>query len=180
MNMKKITPFLLSIIFILYSLFLVRDVLSNQLTGTFATHTVPKEYLDLNLFLEKSPSFSRSLWIPQIQRFGNFSYQKPAISGSDFLNSFSLQKQISILKNPIIQKRIEEAGIRYIIIPYDSEKEIFLRDRKYYDLLYKKTIQEIGSIPWLSKKISFGKVVVFEVPSPRDRFWTEGNISLNW
>ena len=183
--------FLLIIVFCL--LYLIRPALLGQLTGTFKATAVPSDYIKLEKFLSSENSFSRVLWVPTLQRFGYYSNNHPAVSANDFFKTgghSNIFNKINITEG---SKILQEAGVRYVIVPYDSQGEIFLKDRKYDEKSYLKTIKDVEGIKWL-KKVDcsiakllncsdpvFGKVAVFEVPNPRDHFWSpSGNIIKNY
>ena len=174
-------------------LYLIRPALLGQLTGTFKATAVPSDYIKLEKFLSSENSFSRVLWVPTLQRFGYYSNNHPAVSANDFFKTgghSNIFNKINITEG---SKILQEAGVRYVIVPYDSQGEIFLKDRKYDEKSYLKTIKDVEGIKWL-KKVDcsiakllncsdpvFGKVAVFEVPNPRDHFWSpSGNIIKNY
>lgn len=132
---------------ILYLVFLIRPAIFGQLTGTFKTYQIPQEYIALKEFLKRDQSFSPVLWIPQRQRFGFYSKNHPAFESSDGNLTAILQQQ----------------KFKYVIVPFDSQKELFIKNRKYDERLYKKTIEELEETPWISRKRTFGDIVVFEV-----------------
>lgn len=169
---KKNLLLIIVIIFVSFSLFLVKEVFQKKLTGTFSAHVIPQEYSKLNNFLSEKPDFYRTLWIPQVQRYGNFSTQKPTISGNEFFNTADPEKQLSYLKNPEQLKRIQEFSIAYIIVPYDSEGEMFLEDRKYDDDKYQETVVGLSSIPYFKEIKGFGKIKVFKVENPKPHFFS--------
>ncbi len=154
-----------------YLLFLIRPAFFGQLTGTFKPHEIPKDYIRLEEFLSSKKDFFRILWVPEWQRFGFFSNNHPAIGGGEIFKK-DAENQIKQLKQKGTEGLLEDLSVKYIIIPYDSEKEIFLRDRKYDDKLYEKSITETRKIKWLREIDGFGKIKVFEVPNPKDHFWS--------
>lgn len=162
--------FLLVIVFCL--LFLIRPALFGQLSGTFKATTIPDEYIKFEKFLSSDNNFSRILWVPTLQRFGYYSNLHPAIPAQDFFKTVDYSQIIKKIRTSEGEKLLQEAGVRYIIVPYDSQGEIFLKDRKYNNEIYKKTINEIKQISYLKQVNDFGKIAVFEIPNPRDHFWT--------
>lgn len=155
---------------ILYFLFLIRPALFSQLSGTFQTAEAPNEYIALEKFLSSQSDFSRTLWVPQQQRFGYYSASHPAIPANDY---FSLYDDKSILsKLEMSEKLLQESAVKYVIVPDDSQGEIFLNDRKYDNKLYLSTLSEVKRISWLKQIQGFGKIAVFQVPDSKDHFWT--------
>jgi hypothetical protein len=177
---KKYIPHLFVFIVIVYLLFLIRPALLGQLGGTFKKHSVPNEYVQLEKFLGNQNNFSRTLWVPVVQRFGFYSYQHPAVSAEDFFHVASVSGVIDMLNKENAEKMLEDAGVKYVVVPYDSEGEIFLKDRKYSNALYEKTVQDTAKIPWLKKNITLGKIIVFSVPFPKDHFFLLGNGKVSY
>ena len=168
-KVNKCVPSLFILLVFLYLFFLIRPALFGQLNGTFKPTLVPNEYITLENFLSSQNNFSRTFWVPITQRFGFYSSLHPAVSAQDFFNLYNdenLLKKINSSEN-----LIQESGIRYIIVPYDSEGEIFLQDRKYSEKEYQKTIDTISKITWLKEIKGFGRIKVFEVLNPKDHFW---------
>ena len=173
--MKKYIPQIFIVLVVFYLLFLIRPAILGQLSGTFQSHQVPQEYVRLEQFLGKQNNFSRTLWVPVTQRFGFYSNQHPAVSAEDFFHVASVSGVMDMLKNRNIEKLLRNAGVRYVIVPYDSEGEIFLKDRKYNNVLYLQTIKSLSTISWLKKLPGFGKIAVFEVLNPKDHFFLLGS-----
>lgn len=201
-NFRKYIPtiFLLSVI--CYLLFLIRPALSGQLGGMFKTTKVPQDYIKLEKFLYNQPSFFRTLWFPSKQHFGYYSNTHPEISAQILFNAFDDKSLFKNLSDRGVDKLLEEASIKYVIVPYDSEKEIFITDRKYDNTRYQKTISRLREVRWL-KQVSipcgqitdsrqqrtdnreqicgFGRIAVFEIGNPRDHFWSPSTqIEINY
>ncbi len=169
--------FLLFIVFCL--LYLIRPALFGQLSGTFKTTEIPKEYIKLEKFIAKDSNFYRTLWVPTLQRFGFYSNLHPAIPAQDFFKSVNSTQILNALKTS--ELLLQEAAVKYVIVPYDSQGEIFLKDRKYNEDMYLQVVNGINSIKWLEKVGQFGKVKVFEVLNTKDHFWTSSeNLSLKY
>ncbi len=167
-----LTTFLIGICLI-FSLIL--PALLGQLGGTFKQHVLPIEYVHLEKFLDNQKGFNRTLWIPQVQRFGFFSNNHPAISAYDFYHTASISGVIDNVYGKNSLQMLQEAAIGYIIVPYDSQGELFLKDRKYSQNVFDNTYREVKNISWVSEIPGFGKMHVFQVPSPYDHFWTSGS-----
>lgn len=152
----------------LYLLFLIRPALLGELNGTFKSSSIPKDYLKLEQFISNDSSFYRTMWIPTVQRYGFYSNNHPAFVSKDFLNTMPLDSNKTL---DLLQK----SSVRYIIVPYDSQGEIFLKDRIYNEALYLKEVNDVKKIKWLKETKDFGKIVVLELPNPKDHFWTDSN-----
>src|SRR5579859_7204467 len=169
--MKKYIPHLFVLLVVGYLLFLIRPALLGQLGGTFKSHSVPNEYVQLEKFLNSQNGFSRTLWIPSVQRFGFYSYQHPAVAAEGFFPTATLSGSLEFLQSPQAEKQLQESAIRYVVVPYDSEGEIFLKDRAYSSKLYEQTVKQVEGIQWLHEISGFGKIHVFEVAHSKDHFW---------
>lgn len=148
-----------------YFLFLIAPVF-----GQLKVREVPQEYVQLKNFISSQKSFSRILWIPKWQRFGYFSNIHPAIGREELLKG-NAGKQISQLD----QNLLRDLSVKYIIVPYDSESEIFLNDRKYDSKQYGDAVQKLEKVEWLKGINDFRKMRVFEIASPKDHFWSQSD-----
>lgn len=147
---------------ILYLLFLLRPAWSGELTGIFKPKGLPEEYVKFNQVLEEDKEFGRTLWIPRRQKYGFFAPLHPA-ADSEVLFA---KKDISKLS----EEELSDLSIKYVIVPYDLDSEIFLRDRKYDEKSYLRMIQRVEKLG-LKKVDSFGKVIVYQTQSYKDHFW---------
>ncbi len=161
-------------------LFSIRQAFVPGLTGTFTHHIVPSSYTVLAAFLENQPEYFRTLWIPQVQRFGYFSNNHPAAAAPALLKTTSLKDTIAKLKDPRTEAFLKARSIKYIIVPDDTQAEIFLEDRKYSNNIRTAAITEIEKISWLKREKSIGKILLFEVRGYKDHIWTIGNSTVSW
>lgn len=157
-----------AIFFILYFLLLLRPVFLSQVKGTFVKHTVPQEYIRLKDFVNAKPEFFRTLWIPRFQRFGFSSNNHPAISWEELFGQFILQDKKKIL---------QELGVKYIIVPFDSEGEMFLQDRKYNEEQYLTFVNKLKKTSFLKEVKAFDKIKVFQLEGNMDHFWIKSSSS---
>lgn len=166
----SISPYIFLFLVVCYLLFLIRPAFLGQLTGTFKYHPIPWEYKKLNSFLENDHKFYRTLWIPTSQRFAEFSITHPVVSAEDLFHT-DQKGVLNVLKNTINAKLIVNSSIQYIVIPFDSEKEIFVKDRKYSNNLYNLTITQIRKLNWLKEIGDYGRIHVFKIQNSKDHFW---------
>ena len=165
---KKVSSikYLVLSIFILYWLFLIRPAWLGQLSGTFKAREVPVEYIVLKDFINSQAEFFRTFWIPKKQRFGFFSHNHPAIESPELLS----------------KEELAVRGAKYVIIPFDSEGEIFLRERKYDHQQRLALEEELDKVSWLKKIDEADKIAVYETPGYKDHFFTvdEEILSIDW
>jgi len=169
--------------FILYLFFLIRPVFLGQLDGILKPVKVSDDYTKLEQFLSSQQTFSRTFWVPAAQRFGFYSSLHPSVSARDFFKSVDNTQIINTLKTS--ESLLQESVIKYVIVPYDSQGEIFLKDRKYNTEIYQSTISDVKKIPYLKQVDGFGKIAVFEVDPPaagiKDHFWSPAqNLNIKY
>ena len=162
---------LLLIFTFLFLIFLVAPIF-----GQIKIKQVPQEYVELKDFLINEKTFSRTLWIPKWQRFGFFSNNHPAIGREELLKG-DYRKQIEQLKKPETEQLLRELSVKYVIIPFDSEGEIFLDDRKYSEKKRQEVEKELDKISWLRKQrlndlSHLNKIAVYEIKNSKDHFWS--------
>ena len=172
-----------------YLLFLIKPLILGQLGGTFRAKEVPQEYIALKDFLIKDQSSGRVLWLPTKQRFGFSSNNHPAINSEDYLTDFickepfcSLKmempskwgekcfpndrcyvRELSYFLNPKTAEIMAQMGIKYIVVPFDSEKEIFIAEWKYNPQQREEVEEFLDTIPWLKKIEVADKIAMYEV-----------------
>lgn len=165
---------------IVYFLFLIRPALYGGLNGTFQTRMPDEEYVKLEKLLKSESIFSRALWVPQLSRFGYYSQNNPAVNGNTFFNLSSPVEISKKLSSENALKILNESSIKYIIVPYDSEKEIFLKNGEYIEKDYKKTINNLQQIKWLNRVPGFGKIAIFKNTSFRNTFFRQNNLPIRF
>ncbi len=179
---KKILPNLFLLLVIFYLMFLICPAILGQLTGTFKPGSIPLEYDKLNNFISSKDQFFRTFWVPTTQRFAMGTNRHPSISSSQLFNTSSSSALFMSLDKKETENLLRESAVKYVIVPYDSEGEIFLEDRVYSEVEYLKTVNEINKIAWLRPAEGFGKIKVFEVSDPKDHFWLvgQGNVEYEY
>lgn len=163
---------------ILYLLFLVWPLLFGPLSFMHKLKTIPADYVIFKNFLVSQPEFFRTLWIPQWQRFGYFSDQHPAIGRYELFKTTGPLQMTKELETK--EELLRNFGVKYVIIPYDSEKELFLNDRKYDSVLRDKVERQIDAISWLKKVTVAPSIAVYELENPKDHFYAESGEQIVW
>lgn len=161
------------IIIIIYFALIAYSTLYYRFANNPKPNMVPDEYAKLKNLIANQQLFFRTLWVPEWQRFGFFSNNHPAIGRHEIFGTGTSYKTIeNINRNKIL---LQDISVKYVIVPYDSQEEIFLKDRKYDERLYLETIKSVRKITWLKELKGFGKIAVFEVSNPKDHFYIIGN-----
>ncbi len=169
-NLKQLgkrSHLLVPILFIIFWFFTLREFPVRVLD----TKEVPKDYVILKDLLTADKEFARTLWVPGWQRYGFFSTSHPAIGRKEVLNG-NLDEQLVQLRENNTQQTLKDLSVKYIIIPCDSQGEFFLTDRKFDKKIYEGAVAELSRLGWLDRKDGFEKMAVFEIPDPKDHFWS--------
>lgn len=164
----------------LFLLFLIRPIFFNELQGTFKQYEMPEEYVNLKNFIVKEPTFFRTLWLPTQHRFNFYNLSHPAVSAKELFTATNSAEIIKQFHDEKTKDRLVNLAVQYIVVPYDSFGEIFVKDRKYNEKEYKMTLESLRKISWLEKLEGFGKIGVYRIiqkPSGHFRLDGEGNIS---
>lgn len=185
----------LYIMLLLTILLIVRPAFFGSLGGLFKTTPVPSEYRLLKNFLADQNDFFRVLWVPEKQRFGFSSNNHPAVNSQALVNLISAESQANIdcLGNDrcfdkellFMQKADAEAllarlSIKYIIVPYDSEEEIFMANREYNSDQRAKVEKFLDGISWLRKVNIDNKFAVYETASYYSQFFGKEGEKIIW
>jgi len=176
---EKIT-YIVLVLFLVFWTFTIRETVLGKLGGTFKRHDVPGDYIILKDFMYKQPEFFRTLWIPRQQRFTYYSNIHPSVEGVPLFNATGSAEAIKNLKEERAQEYLSDLSIKYVIVPYDSMGEIFQEDRKYDKKQYEDTINSLREVNWLKEIEGFGKIKIFEVPSPKDHLQLSDNGSISY
>jgi len=164
-----------------YLFFIIWPAWTGNLDGTFKKRNVPNEYIKLKNFLSKDVMFYRTFWVPSYQRFGFRSDTHPSVSGQDFLNKYNRYDVVRYLEKTASQEELQNLAVEYIVVPFDSQGEIFLYDRKYDNAQYLKTIERLSNNSFLKRIDDFGKISVFKIPNPKDHFWSpSSHLKINY
>lgn len=173
-HLRKYIGDLLVLGIVCYLFFLISPALLGQLKGTFKIYDVPNDYIVLKDFLHSQKDFSRTLWIPLRHRFSYFSNIHSPVEAIHLFKATDSAEAIKDIKKEG-PDFFAQLSIKYIIVPFDSTADIFLKDRKYNEKEYKETVRMMQEISWLKKLDGFGNIAVFETPQYYDHFWLTGN-----
>lgn len=102
---------------------------------------VPKEYVKLKDVLVADTTPSRTLWIPEKQSFSYFSDIHPILTATTGAEI--------------------DSSVKYVVVPIDVNKRIFLNDYTYDPSLREHFIQNLSVKP-LGRDVRFHDLAVFE------------------
>ena len=151
------------VFFIIVWIYLIRQALFGQLSGTFAPKNVPQDYVLLKDFINNDKTNSGTLWIPTRSPFSFYSTSHPVFDSSTLFGSLTSSAILNLYNNEKVKEQLEKEKIKYVIVPSDIEGKIFLNDRKYDEEEYLATVINLMNLPFLHHIYSFGKIVVFKV-----------------
>ncbi|MCL4382514.1 MAG: hypothetical protein M1575_00215 [Patescibacteria group bacterium] len=184
LKFKKYIPSLFLLLVACCLLLLIKPAWSGELNGTFKPKIIPREYVDLKNFINDQPGFFRTFWIPQKQRFAFYSDNHPAIDGLYFFNLENASSVVDKLKTKEGERELFLSGVKYVILPYDSEEELFIKDRQYDSVTRVQLEKSLDKIISFRKVKTFEKSAVYETQNFTDRFWlenlTQEDGSIEW
>ncbi len=138
-------------IFLFLWVLIHRQGFLGQLRGTFTPRIVPKEYVVLKDFLLSQDGDFVTLWVPKHQRFGYSSYTQKAMNSQDEIADVSPREFAAAIATEGGKMMIQSRDIRFFIIPFDSEGEIFLTDHRYDGLKRHAWEEWLDRVVWLEK-----------------------------
>lgn len=174
-KIQKFIHSLVLILFVIVWLFTIREAIMGQLNSTFTLHRVPNEYIQLKNNLVNDTHFSRTLWLPKLQRYGYYDQRHPSVEGSTAFRATTSADMIKNLQQKDAEQKLSYLSIKYVIVPFDSERELFLKDRKYNPEERNMIISQLNKISWLTRDSSFKSLSVFTLKNSKDRFWMKGS-----
>jgi hypothetical protein len=132
------------ITFFLVWCFSVRELFTGQLTGNFRLQKIPPEYEQLKNMLIGDSVASRTLWIPSAERVGYMSLVHPALSTTVLFAHTPLSEFPEIATSSSFLRTISLAGVRYVVVPSDIKKTMFLNDYVFDPTLRKQIVTSLG------------------------------------
>lgn len=166
------------VIFLVIWLALNRQAILGHLHGTFTEVEVPIEYKRFKDTLAQDKTFSRTLWIPRQHRFSYYSNIHPAIESIPLFQTVNAREVLNILDKENTYNFVRSLSVRYVVIPYDPNGEIFIKDRSYDNTLRQLFIDKLDTIPWLVRDHSFKNLAVYYLSDMYGRFYLlmDGNV----
>lgn len=163
---KPTAKYLIFAPFLVYWLLALRPAFLGQLGGLFQIKDVPQEYQELKDFIVGQPGFFRTLWLPKRHFFAFYDNHHPAIESPELFSA----EELAVM------------GVKYVIIPYDTEGDIFVEDRKYDPRKRVALEEELDKALWFKKIDLVDKIAVYETPGYKDHFFImgEGVPNLSW
>ena len=122
---------------------------------------LPSEYVQFKNILVADTIPSRTLWIPSSDKFAYSSDTHPILASDQVFPNASLSAVMKSIGTPEFQKTLADAGVKYVIVPEDLGKRIFLND---YMFDPKQRLSLITSLDktQLTKLSGLGNLAVYE------------------
>lgn len=161
---------------IISSIFLILWVaiisLSSQLIfiKKFIPKNIPQDYIVFKDLLVKEEKFSRTLWIPKLSRYRYLSSLHPSVDAAELLGKNDLNSIKKFISKPHIKSYLQDRSIGYIVIPIDTQGDIFSRQSRNER---KEFIALMSSVFWLKKDSNFKNLGVYKIENSRDHFWSK-------
>lgn len=178
-NKAKIFP--ISLITVLYFLFLISPVWSGKMTGTFAEPLYEDGFKSVWTELEKDNEFGRVLWMPSQPPLGYSSPIHPSLEASRIvgLRPFSTgvvgsYEIFNFLREASYMGELFDVyGIKYIVYPYyDTRKQDVKKDNDEY---YHAFLDQLSELPWIESVKRMDNVALLKVKQNKDRFFVADN-----
>jgi len=142
-TLSKIHKYFVYVLFGIFWLITLRAVFTGEVRGNFRPIRLPDEYIQLKDKLITDGVPSRTLWIPQKENFAYYSDVHPIVTSTD--------------------AETIDSSIKYIIVPADVNRRIFLNDYTYDSVMRNNIIEELSNKGFLRDE-RFYNLAVFENP----------------
>lgn len=152
---------------------LLAPVWRGEVKGTFITTQVPVEYERWAERLSGEVEFSRTLWLPEKQRFSFVSLNHPYFDGQLVSRESSVSGILNWLNKPETSNWLRRRSVKYVIVPIDTYEEIFLTERKHDESKRLDLITQLDEVPWLVKLTGYEPLSVYQIANIYQRVWTE-------
>ncbi len=169
-KIKKHSNSIVYISFILFWIALSIPLFQGKVNGIFKLRAVSSDYMNYKNFILQQPEFYRVLWVPQIQRFGYFDNNHPAIGRGELFKDQSLKGMLKELADPTMEQRLSSLSVQYVVVPNDTEGEIFVDDGKFDKKQYDLAVNKLEKISYLTREKNFGSIVVFKTRKYKSHF----------
>jgi len=159
--LQRLIPYTLTFIFIAFWAYSIRALFTGFVPGNFRPRTIPSEYVRLKDVMVGDHEFSRILWLPQNEKFAYANSLHPLLTASDIFKESSPSSLVREFRTGGIEEMLEKYQIRYVIVPIDVEKKIFLQSYEYDTELRDNLITSLAS-SGLTRLSDFKDLAIFE------------------
>ncbi len=195
------------VVFISIFIIILMPAIKGNIKKSLILSSVSNDYVKFKDFIISKDASFRTFWLPSTQRFTYYDDEHPVMS-ADFwtiddycedpfcsLKISNLDKEyfqcpenehcypadFSYLANKEVLKIFQELNVKYLIVPFDTEGEIFVKERQYDEQARQKLINFITQTGFYKPIEGFEKLKVFSLENPpRGLFWTDSNSNLSF
>lgn len=168
-------------------------IATNKIGGTFRPRSIPKQYVQLNKFLD-TPDYSRILWVPQKSRWSFSSANHPAVNVSSLAgvslkdladsyphnnNATSSDEINALLRQNYLPALLADASIRYVIVPMRdmANEDNFYRNYNDDPAMFAQTLAASGYLKEASIHVDGFKI--YETLASPKPYFSSGTVSYN-
>ncbi len=166
-TLSKINKYFVYALFGVFWLILLRAVATGEVKGNFQPIQLPQEYVQLKDQLVQDTKSSRTLWIPNKENFAYYSDIHPVLQMNQLFKDMSLSELATVATSSAFLETLNNAGVKYVIVPMNIEGKIFMRDYKYNNDLRMSIVNALKSTP-LKQNANYVDIAVFENPQFQD------------
>lgn len=141
-------------------LYMIRPIFLGTLTGNFKPKAVSVDYVRFKDVLLDDTTPSRVLWLPMPEKFAYTSDIHPALTAEKLFSTASISGLLTIIDSPSFQQSLDRAGVKYIVIPIDEWKRMFLKDYVYDQTQRQKLANALHNKGYI-KSAGYEKLDVF-------------------
>jgi hypothetical protein len=179
--------------------------LNKNIGGTLAYQTYPAQHKEIEKILTEDKSFGRVLWVPQRDIYGFSSLNHPQVllkdlrigpschptlcikhlnapekkefTKQDLLNE--IDQLTAFLSDTYSQTILQELGINYIILTPDTEKNIYIFDKKYDDSIKQYYKNKLENITWMNKIENSQNLEIYKTRNQSGLFTSRNSIGAD-
>lgn len=151
----------LLVLFVAFWIFTIRAVFVGGVKGNFSPIQVPQEYVEFKNLLVSDNAPSRTLWIPQREKFAFTSDTHPLLYSDELFPGASVSSVATLSALPDFMSTLKTSGVRYVIVPVDIERRLFLNDYRFDQKQRDELLAALGKTK-LVKRADFREIAVFE------------------
>lgn len=155
-----------TVMFFLFWVISLRPFLLGQLTGNFILHSIPPGYAQIAQMLEKDKTFSRTLWIPGVERMAYATKLHPAVSGNYLFRNATASAIARSIAEPGFANGLADIGIKFIVVSDDVERKMYLSQYRFEESQKQILISALQAAG-LKRVSSISGTFVYEIPHAR-------------
>lgn len=174
----KKKAWIVSVLFMVFWGMTMREVFTGQIYGTLARVSVPDDYLKFEKQMSAENNFSRTFWVPTVQRLAFSTINHPSIDALTVTKESSASGVLTWLKTPDAERQLARWSTQYVIVPIDTAGEIFTTERNYDDEKRMAIIHQLDALPWLERQRQYVTLGVWKTKLNNGRFWMNGGSNV--